>query len=916
MLDRYVIERRLGAGAMGVVYVARDPELDRQVAIKLIKAEVADEALRVRLYREAQALARVAHPNVVAIHDVGTHDGQVFIAMEMVRGTTLRAWFAEKRAWQDTLAMLVAAGRGLAAAHDAGLVHRDFKPDNVLVGEDGRARVTDFGLARAADGDSGDPSASISMPGMTSSPSLGSPLTDSLTRTGSVLGTPVYAAPEQLAGERAGPEADQFGFCVTAYEAFYGRRPFVAGSLEELRRKVTAGEIQPPPPGRAIPGRIHRALLRGMAVDPDARFPSMDALLAALRPPARRWPWVAAAAAAIAIPTAIVLALPGGAPARCRSADDRLAGVWDPARRGQVVAAFAAHAGFAELGTKLAGHLDAYATTWRAGWTAACTAPEQTTTMFDRRIACLEQRRGELAAAAVAASAVDREKAGTAMELLGVLEPVERCADTAALANVPVPSAEQRAAVETIQNAIVSAKVAINQYDFATAREQITRAVAQARELGYQPALGEALGVMASAERKADRLTEAESAAKEWVATALALNEPSQIAMAFTELARVRMAQGQLERSEESLGHVAGLPIARTDWWVQYELAVGWGELRGRQMRNEDAIRHYSEALALLEANAPELTLDASYVLLIRTTFHQRLGRLSEVRADLERALALATAAQGEASPAVATIQSKLAEAMWLDGRYPEAWTLGRRAHATLVATAGPDHTTVAVLEDSLARFAYELGDYAASEAYHQHILAVHRAVDPSSLGTILPRAELGILAIQRGKAAEAADSLRALLAEVEANRDLGKDSLFAAVVGAYLAFAETELGRPADALPRLVHGEAIVAAQLGREHAAVGIVQLLRGLALLRQGRAREALAVLQAAEPLVAPGESPTQHALLLAVLAEARWATGDRPGAKTTMTAAIARLDQVSTGASPWLRARIARWQAAHP
>jgi WD40 repeat protein len=274
-IGRYRVEGRLGQGAMGVVYAAVDEQLGRRVALKLLHPVSAGDATgRARLLREAQAMARLRHENVALVYDVGTHEPgtereQVFIALELVEGVTLDVWLRQApRAWPEVLALFQQAGRALAAAHRAGVLHRDFKPENVLVDAGGRARVLDFGLARAlAEPAVDDPADSLSTP---------------LTRTGSILGTPAYMAPEQLRGDKADARADQFSFCVALYEGLYGERPFAGVHRFEGVRVTHA-----PKDGR-VPGELRRVLLRGLADAPDDRHVDMDALLAALRPPPRR----------------------------------------------------------------------------------------------------------------------------------------------------------------------------------------------------------------------------------------------------------------------------------------------------------------------------------------------------------------------------------------------------------------------------------------------------------------------------------------------------------------------------------------------------------------------------------------------------------------------------------------------------
>jgi predicted Ser/Thr protein kinase len=284
-LGRYRVIREVGAGGMGTVYAAHDPDLGRVVALKLLRADApAGLEYRARLGREAQAMARLAHPNVVAVHDIGTVGDQLFVAMERVEGGTLRAWMrASQRSFREIADVLCAAGRGLAAAHAAGVVHRDFKPDNVLVGTDGRVRVTDFGLARLA--------AAERQPEAAQPPPEDSPIT--LTLSGALLGTPAYMAPEALLGERVDERSDLFSFCTTFWEALYGERPYAGRNLAQLRAAVVDGALRPRPKDSGVPDAVHQALERGLCVDPSARWPSMNALLVAIEAGARPPAWSA-----------------------------------------------------------------------------------------------------------------------------------------------------------------------------------------------------------------------------------------------------------------------------------------------------------------------------------------------------------------------------------------------------------------------------------------------------------------------------------------------------------------------------------------------------------------------------------------------------------------------------------------------
>ncbi|HSP77634.1 MAG TPA: serine/threonine-protein kinase, partial [Myxococcaceae bacterium] len=293
-LDRYVVLELLGKGGMGAVYAAYDSVLDRKVALKLLppgEAEGLGEVStgRARLLREATAMASLNHPNVVAVYDVHQHGAQVFMAMELVDGQTLKQWLREEpRSWREILSAFLAAGRGLAAAHAAGLIHRDFKPANVLVGRDGRVRVTDFGLARRRAAPPPEPSSPESPGESTSSPVFASPLAPhnllelELTQNGARMGTPAYMSPEQHRGLPADARSDQFSFALALWEALYGEHPFDGDFSATRRDNVLAGRLRPPPAHSKVPPWVHRALVRALSLHPEERYPSLDTLLAIL----------------------------------------------------------------------------------------------------------------------------------------------------------------------------------------------------------------------------------------------------------------------------------------------------------------------------------------------------------------------------------------------------------------------------------------------------------------------------------------------------------------------------------------------------------------------------------------------------------------------------------------------------------
>jgi predicted Ser/Thr protein kinase len=295
-IGRFAVLRKIGEGGMGVVYAAFDERLARRVAIKLLHG-----VDHTRLLREAQALARLSHPHVVQVYEVGEALGRIFVAMEYIEGPTLAAWrTAEPRDAAAILAVYLQAGAGLEAAHAGGLVHRDFKPGNVIVGDDGRARVLDFGLARAGDSmtDGIRPIGAARMLALTSP----------LTHTGTLLGTPAYMSPEQHAAQPLDARSDQFSFCAALYEALYDERPYAGETLPELTKNLFAGRMRPPRPRPDVPPIVHAAILRGLAADPDRRWPGMFELLRELSFGQRQsvavgdirvWRWFAAGVAGL-----------------------------------------------------------------------------------------------------------------------------------------------------------------------------------------------------------------------------------------------------------------------------------------------------------------------------------------------------------------------------------------------------------------------------------------------------------------------------------------------------------------------------------------------------------------------------------------------------------------------------------------
>lgn len=534
MIGRYIVLGLLGKGGMGVVYSAYDPELDRKVALKLLRVVPGRkgtdlDAKRLRLLREAKAIARLSHPSVVVVYDVGTYQDQVFIAMELVDGMTATRWRdTDKPSWRQVLDVFKAAGEGIAAAHAADLIHRDLKPDNVMVTRDGKVRVMDFGLARqlermsednltlAASPDGEEPT----MPGMR-------PTEARLTNEGNVVGTPAYMPPEQYLGV-TDERSDQFSFCVSLYECVYGTHPFEAKTSYGLTANVQAGRVHDAPPHTKVPLWLRKILLKGMRPRPEDRYKSMRELLEALaRDPAiarRRW-LMAGAVAASAVGLAIgVQRAADTKRAFCAAAPEKLATAWElPAGKGDGPKHAAVRKAFLTTGkpyapdvlrgvTKL---LDEYSAKWAWLYEDACEAThvrgEQSAEVLDLRMDCLNQRLTGMRALTDVFAGATGEVVEHAIDAAHALTPLDGCNDIRQLKSViPPPSLEIKTRVEALRQELGQIKAMRDAGRYVNALERLTPVVAESKAIGYRPLEAEALLPMGAINAQLGRYFEAE----------------------------------------------------------------------------------------------------------------------------------------------------------------------------------------------------------------------------------------------------------------------------------------------------------------------------------------------------------------------------------------------------------------------
>ena len=720
LVGRYVVLDTLGQGGMGSVYAAFDPELDRKVAVKLLRPEVSQsqDDGRSRLLREAQAMARLSHPNVVPVHDVGLHGGGVFIAMEHVQGQTLHSWSREKpRAWREALGVLIAAGRGLSAAHAAGLIHRDFKPANVLVGDDGRVRVTDFGLVRAMDGVAAAPE----LPPSLQDDSLrrgGAPSLDTqLTEVGTVMGTPGYMAPEQLTDEPVTPRTDQFAFCASCYQVLYGELPFPGKTLNEYSAAVMVGTVRPPPAGSKVPGWVRQLLLRGLSVHPKDRFPSMDALLEALgRDPAlarRRW-LLAGGLGAAALAGVAAVMLGGGTRGQlCSGAPLKLVGVWDDAAKAQGEKAFKATGRpFASVAWEQASReLNRYASAWSTMHREACEATrvrgEQPDSVLALRMTCLDERLRALGAVARTFGNADDKAVEKAVDAATALPRLDTCADVAALARpVPPPADEAgRAKLEAARQKLAEARALSETGKNKEAMVLVTSITSLGPDVGFRQTEAAALLLKSVLLKNLGLQAEqAEEALMAAVAAAEEARDDELRARALASLVGTLGYDRGLQKEGYRLAKLADGAITRTggDELRRADLASHLGDVEWRAGAFEAAVGKYQEALALRRRHTAD-DRQVGYLLYSIGWTLMDLGDLDRAAEHLGQASRIYERLYGEEHPKTLTVMNARAVLAARREDLPQAHALFERVLRINERAYGTEHPNYAALLGNLA---------------------------------------------------------------------------------------------------------------------------------------------------------------------------------------------------------------------
>ncbi len=821
-VGRYEIVERIGAGGMGVVYAGFDPELDRKVAIKMLRPRASEgegSTGRTRLLREAQAMAKLAHPNVLAVYDVGLHAERVYVAMEHVDGHTLAQWLAvHRRSPSEIVDIFSSAGRGLAAAHAAGFVHRDFKPDNVLVDRSGRVLVMDFGLARATGPNN---TTTLETRDVSQPPPelVEDMLASPLTHDGTVVGTPAYMSPEQHMGRSPDAASDQYAYCVSLFEALAGQRPFVGDNLRELALAKTSRTMVR---ADAIPEPLRRVLVRGLDPNARARWPSMEALLDALRHASqpRRRPFGVLVGSAVAIAlggVGLAAAWPvDDHAARCEG--DKLAGVWDDERQAAVREAIeATGVPYAEqTWWRVEQRLGEHADRWRFEYAQACAAigTRDGTGVADLRMDCLEQRRAELSATVTLLAEVDAASVQHAVAQASGLAAVEHCSDIVSLqGDVPPPGdAVTAAAVERARQQLeqVVALERAGRFDDALAHAQEVLATTEA--IDYAPVRVEALIRVASALGATGRRDEAEALYREASELATTIGYDEMAADVATRM--VFVVGSSPERADEALV-----------WSRHAEAALArWG----------NASKEGELARARLQSNV--------------AIVNGALGRYDEELAAMQEAYAVKRRILGEEHPEVAGAIENLGLALAHIGRIPEARESFAESHAMFRAALGDKHPDVALSAANLAQAENDMGDHAAAEALFEEARAIWAATHgEDSVEVARTLDSLGTVAGAQGRYEEALELHRRALA-IFAD-ELGEDSAAVAFCTANMGLAHRAMRRFDEARRTFAAAAQIATRAYGKDHDFTAALLNDEGEALVELERYDEARPVLEEA-------------------------------------------------------------------
>ena len=874
-LGRYRLFEVVGAGGGGVVVRAEDPELGREVAIKLVygKARGDEDAAR-RLLREARALARLSHPDIVTIYDVGrvdgdrdtalerlvgaSVDGSVYLVMQWCDGGDLSQWLATgERPWSEIVDAFAAAGRGLAAAHAAGLLHRDFKPANVLLDRAGRPRVADFGLGRVGPSWTGlDPDTVLDGP----------------TRSDAIVGTPMYMSPEQHLGDEIDPRSDQYSFCFALREALFGRIAF--GSLTDLVRAKLDG--LPLGEARGIPRSVALVIARGIARDPARRWPSMDAMLVALaraRRPKRRAPLAFGVGAMFLLGAALGSRT---TPAPCSADAPGWAAVWGEPREA-IADVFARADGFGrESFAAVDERMSALGREWSDARARICAGAEP-----EPGIACLERQRVRAAAMVDAWRAAERDGIADALGELAKLDAPDRC--------VWMP---ERELASTDADGSLTTRI-----DALLAAGRIGEAATLADALDDSATPSERISAAAAFERAA-RYADAERELTFAVHEAEANDDAAITLRASARLVAVVGAKLHRPDEAERWGRHAWAALARVDddGLLAAEVHESLGMFAHASGQWQRALEHFEDASYLVTTLRPDDELRRAALLASAAGARVQLGRYAEAITGFEEAIAIQRELVGDGHPGLAMTRHNLAIALSLTGNVDRARDEATRALDAWVVAYRGQHPDIALGHQTLASICRNTGDLAGSIAHAQESRRLRIALaGPDHPDTLTAELALANAYNSAGRLDEAQDLFAHVVEAHEADPTLTPNG---GIAWMNLGDVQRRRGDFASARTSLRRARELLVVSHGQRHLAVALALLNLGVVAREDGSAVDAIAILDEAEPVLrdAVGSRHPRLASLWHERGQASAKLGDRAAARKDYEQAIALLDGV--------------------
>nr|WP_276600052.1 serine/threonine-protein kinase [Nannocystis sp. ILAH1] len=801
-VGRYIIIDCIGSGGMGRVYAAYDPDLGRKVALKLLHDVAPNDQRQTRLLREAQVMARLSHPNICPVYDVGGFHGRVFFAMEFIDGVTLRAWLrARTYGWRELLAVFLAIGRGIAAAHAEGLVHSDLKPENIMLGAEDRPRVMDFGIARA----DGAPRTEAPRPSLS-----GLALAAESGGTRTVKGTPQYMSPEQWHEDSVDARSDQFSFCIVLWEALSGERPFADGYVSaQVSAQQGLRPRAPTQPARA-PSWLYAILVRGLSARAADRFPTMDALLAALASgqSRRRRSFMAVGVSALAL----VLGSAAGVRswehtkhvAACEDAGASIfADVWNDAARARLKTSFIASelpdAG--DLAVRIAVWHDTFAERWRQVRAEACLTDDA------RPLACLYNQRQRFLGLLDALAEEDPRARSRAIRIAAGLPDPRACTDPVLVqSSPPAGGVHEQLQATRLQQQLQRIEVLGNTGNMPQARARVQEVRGLAASAGLRGVHAEATKVaglladwdgdyagatrlLRSAVVEAGALKRDDIAADAAIRLILVLGEhmarhqEALLVGDFAEMLVRRLGQTERSRGAKLLSFLAvvhqgtgalseaqalderGLELLRRELGeVHPDLSLQMSHLAviyKQQGKHRESLALFAAALANAEALYGATSLEAATCLTNMGAVHAELGEPEEALPLQERALAIFERAYGPDAPDVARTRHNFAVALGAVGRREQGREQLERAYRAIEAALGPNHPETALTLFGLAYAQMQLGELEAAELNFRRVLAGWETVlGPEHPQLVIALNALGEFALKAGRTKEAIDLL------------------------------------------------------------------------------------------------------------------------------------------------------------